>query len=527
MNDSYEGEIRRITRTLSEIAHTLESADDPSARVKRVLELTRDLVPYRRCALLKALPSAESELYVLPEESAAGRARSAETLERVLRVLVHGEEIGRSKEALPSLTVPLMGLDQVIGLVRVEPGDQDVYHAGHLRLFSVVAAQLGAYLAMIRLREETAAKTRELAAAHGFQQVLLGVVGHDLRNPLSVMTMVATALLQETSDPAKAKLIERSLRSAQRAHRIINDLLDVTHSRANGEIPVLRRDIDLDSLVTEIVSDLCLANPNRDIRYTPRASGPVLGEWDPDRLAQVVTNLVNNALQHGDEHSPVTVSLASDDGAAVVSVENRGAGIPSELSASLFDPFRRGVDGRARRPGAAGLGLGLYIVDQIVRSHGGTVNVTSETNGKTVFEARLPRRPSPESNEPVRAGDTANPLVMVVDDDADIREGLTIILARRGYDAVPAANGAEALELLHRGLRPAMILLDLNMPVMDGEELWLACRDDPQLSSIPVLILSADAALAVKLTQAGASGFLEKPVHPDQLLDAIRRLSAP
>ncbi|NVJ24418.1 hybrid sensor histidine kinase/response regulator [Myxococcus sp. AM011] len=538
MSAEYEAELGRIARTLSEIARTLESADGAEERVQRTLELTRELLPYRRVSLLRAFAGTPYTLFVVPELPAAERTALLSTLTRLFRLIAHSDEIGRSSDEHPHLTLPLMGLDEVIGLVRMEPSANIAYDVQHLRLLSVIAAQLGAYLTMIKLRDEDAQRTRELVAAHDFQQILVGVVSHDLRSPLTVITTVTSQLLRKTEDPKRAKTIERALRSAERANRIINDLLDVTHARVTRHLPVSRQRIDLLAHLKEALEDMGLSNPGREIQFVAEADA-VLGDWDPGRLTQVATNLVNNALQYGAERAPVRVTLQADSGEVVLAVHNQGAAIPEDLVPVLFNPFRQGQHARQRAVGG-GLGLGLYIVEQIVRSHGGTVAVRSSVAEGTTFTVVLPRsvtgqRASEEAparnaeRGPALAstvrGSAGSTLVMVVEDEEEVRLGIAEILEGRGYQVVPASNGQEALEHLQRGLRPGLILLDIRMPVMDGEAFHDACRGDPELSSIPLLVISSDAATAVKLTRSGASGYLPKPVQPESLLRAIETFS--
>jgi signal transduction histidine kinase len=386
----YNAELRRIARTLSEIAHTLESADQADERVHRALALIADIVPYRRCALLKAIPQATHVLFVVPDLPPSERAPLLSTLTRLLGLVQNAEEIGRSSDALPHLTVPLMGLDEVIGLIRIEPNGDSAYDAQHLRLLTVIAAQVGAYLTMVRLRERDARKTEELAAAHDFQQLLVGVVSHDLRNPLSVITTVASTLLHRMDDPQKVKALERTLRNAQRANRIINDLLDVTHTRVSGGIPISCKRIDLRALLNDVIEDLRVSNPGREIVFDGAAGDAVMGEWDLDRLAQVVTNLVSNALQHGEPAAPVAVDFRATDGEVTFTVRNRGPVIPDDLLRVLFDPFRQGRHSQRRSPGG-GLGLGLYIVDHIVRNHKGKISACSNAAEGTTFTVMLPR----------------------------------------------------------------------------------------------------------------------------------------
>ncbi|WP_225414157.1 hybrid sensor histidine kinase/response regulator [Stigmatella hybrida] len=538
MSAGYEAELHRSARILSEISHTLESADDADERVLRALELMRDLLPYQRCSLLKAFPGASRVLFVVPELSAAERGPLLAALTRVFRLVAHAEEIGRSSAGPPHLTLPLMGLDEVIGLVRMEPSADTSYEVQHLRLFSVAAAQLGAYLAMIKLREEDARRTEELIAAHDFQRLLVGIVSHDLRNPLSVITTVASSLLRKTEDPQRAKALERALRSAERANRIINDLLDVTHIRVTGGLRVSRKRIDLLALLQEVLEDLRLAHPGRELQFVGPGEDAVPGEWDPDRLTQVVINLISNALQHGEEGAAVQVVLHALDEDVVLEVHNRGPVIPSDLRQVLFNPFKQGRHTQHRAAGG-GLGLGLYIVDQIVRSHGGEVSVQSTAPEGTTLRVTLPRmlrgHRAPEHSSAASGsrgersaderGRTESTTVMVVDDDVDVRSGIAELLQSSGYKVTAAANGAEALELLRRGPLPNLILVDLSMPVMDGESFCNACSDDAELASIPRFIISADAATAVKLTRHGAAGFLGKPLQANALLNAVEQWS--
>lgn len=537
MTHDYDAEVRRISRALSEMAHALESADDMNERVIQTLVLTEELVPYRRCALLKLVPGTEPELFVVPEPpSQTERAQFLATLQRLFRLVAEAEEIGRSSEGAPHLTLPVMGLDQVVGVLRVEPSEEIVYDARHVRLLSVVAAQLGAYLAMIRLRAEDALRTEELAKANEFQQLLLGVIGHDLRNPLSVIITVASQLLKKTDDQREARNIERVLRNAEKANRIITDLLDVTHARVTGQLPVTTQRVDLYRILQEIVDDARVQHPQVELGV--RTRGSAQADCDPVRLSQLVTNLINNALTHGAPETPVQVELDVGTSEAILSVHNRGPAISPELLPVIFDPFKQGARNHGGRGIGGGLGLGLYIVDRIARAHGGEVVARSTEKAGTTFTVTFPRwhEASKGSN---RAGDgpgrpsadreamdgASHPMVMVVDDDADVRDGLSELLRHRGFTVATASDGAEALELLRAGMRPKLVLLDLWMPVMDGEAFCIALREDPALSSIPVCVISSDTGRAVKLIRSGASGFLRKPVQVQELLETLERVS--
>jgi signal transduction histidine kinase len=216
---------------------------------------------------------------------------------------------------------------------------------------------------------------------------VLGVVGHDLRNPLGAVHMSA-ALLHKKGDLAgwQARAVERMRSSAGRMTRIIADLLSYTRTRLGTGLPIHRRPARLDEIARRAVDELAAVNPGRTITVDVR--GDPLGEWDPDRLEQVVSNLVSNALEHGDPAEPVVVELDEDAGRALLRVRNRGPAVPPEVLAHLFEPFSRPPEEKSRT--GSGLGLGLYIAREIVSAgHGGEISV--RTGDETVIEVRLPR----------------------------------------------------------------------------------------------------------------------------------------
>jgi signal transduction histidine kinase len=524
MNVDYDAEVRQIARALSEIAHTLEGVDFAAERVGRVLVLAREVVPYAQCALLEVSAAGELELITVPELAEPARELLRARLASVLHALADADGPLEPGDSAPHLMLPVMGLDRVIGVVRVTPMPAVPHQAKHVRLLSVIAAQIGAYLAMIRLHDEQRRVALDLSAASEFQQRLVGIVSHDLRNPLAVITTVAASLLPKAEDQRQARALQRALRSAQRATRIIGDLVDVTQARVRGELSVVRRSADLRGLIAEVVEDEQTTNPDRVIELDDQVGAAVMGRWDPDRISQLAVNLISNALQYGDPERPIRVAVAVQDGHGILAVHNHGAGIPADLLPHLFDPFRRGTRQRGR-----GLGLGLFIVDQIARAHGGAASVESASDRGTTFTVRLPISDLTEAlvtpPTAVTASPSARPMVMVVDDDLDIRVGMAEILESSGYRVIMASNGAEALALLQDGLRPRLVLLDLDMPIMTGEELCAACQADPALAAIPVLIISADTAAAVKAARFGAA-VLAKPVRMDLLVETVAGLSA-
>ncbi|MBA3395662.1 MAG: hybrid sensor histidine kinase/response regulator [Deltaproteobacteria bacterium] len=519
---THELDVKRLARVLSEISHTLESLDDRTRRVERALTLAGEIVPARRCALLE-MAAGETVLYGSPVVAESDRTALTAKLGALYRLVAGGDEIGRSSDALPSLALPVMGLDQIIGVIRVEPADDMVHDARHLRLLSVVAAQLGSYLAMVRLRERDAARTRELTAAHDFQRLLAGVVSHDLRNPLAVITTVASNLLAKTTDETQVRALERALRNAEHATKLISDLVDVTASRVSGTIRVSPQAADFVSIVRDTVGDLRQAHGTRTIELSVAGAPPIDGSCDPDRVKQIVTNLVNNAVVHGEPSLPIAVRLAAVDDTVTLTVHNWGAPIEPALLPAIFDPFKQGAP-KQRPHDVRGLGLGLYIVDCLVRGHGGDVTVSSNAETGTVFAVRLPRHAATPKARPqpsVDVGESAT--VMVVDDDEDIRVAMEGLLGQRGYHVALAVDGLDGMRQLRAGLRPQLILLDYSMPVMNGEAFCEACSRDPELAAIPIVVVSSDTAAAVRLAHTQARAFLQKPVSIDRLLEAIRQ----
>jgi signal transduction histidine kinase len=217
---------------------------------------------------------------------------------------------------------------------------------------------------------------------------VVAIVSHDLRTPLNAISLAATTLLKRRGvDERTTQVAGRIHDAADRASRMIRDLLDFTQARGRG-IPVHPEPLDFHEQVRRLLKELLLAHPDRDVAF--QASGEGRGQWDGDRLAQVVTNLVGNALQHSPPGSPVRVSTRGEDSNVLLEVHNEGRPIPSEVRSRLFEPYQRGPAAGAS-PGS--LGLGLFITRQIVLAHGGTIDVRSTEQEGTTFTVRLPRHP--------------------------------------------------------------------------------------------------------------------------------------
>ncbi len=229
-----------------------------------------------------------------------------------------------------------------------------------------------------------------------FRERFLGVVSHDLRNPLNAILLSANALLRtEGVPPSHTKMVRRIVTSGERMVRMIGELLDFTRGRLGGGIPIHPQRVNLRHLSRHVLEELEIGFPGRELRLS--AEGDFLGEWDPDRLTQLLGNLGKNALDYSPADTPVDFTLHDEGEGVRLEVHNEGPPIPRELLAGIFEPFRRAVEGDAHP--TSGLGLGLFIVQEIARAHGGTVEVRSSEGEGTSFTVRLPRhgRRAPEA----------------------------------------------------------------------------------------------------------------------------------
>ena len=228
----------------------------------------------------------------------------------------------------------------------------------------------------------------EKQARADFERQLIGIVSHDLRNPLQAILLGARALLRhEALDERQTRGLLRIQASAERAARLVMDLLDFTQVRLGSGLRVERRPLELGPFVRQVLAEVEAAHPERTLEV--HASGDTRGRWDSDRLAQVVTNLVDKALKYSPRDSQVRVRVSGVDGAVSFVVHNRGEPIPQDRLPLLFRPMQRATDRVDRE--SRSVGLGLFIVEHIARAHGGSVAVTSTAEEGTTFSVWLPR----------------------------------------------------------------------------------------------------------------------------------------
>jgi signal transduction histidine kinase len=251
-------------------------------------------------------------------------------------------------------------------------------------LTSELNARVAALMRSAALYSELLQTENQLRVEVDFRERFMGLLAHDLRQPLNTIFMANSTLASLLDDARLTKTMQMQIRAAKRMKGMIAELLDFTRVRPETGMPIHRVPTDLEVTAHSVLEEVRATHPERPFEF--QALGNCIGNWDPDRLAQVCSNLLGNAIEHGDANAPVVARVdGSDEKFVALVVLNVGRPIAAELLQHLFLPFRRAGGG----PGG-GVGLGLYIVEQIAAAHGGSVTAESDAES-TRFVVRLPR----------------------------------------------------------------------------------------------------------------------------------------
>lgn len=242
------------------------------------------------------------------------------------------------------------------------------------------------FFQLYRQRQQLSQELSDRTETLRLNEMFSALLAHDLRSPLSAILGSALILQRRSTEKLALDNAARIIASGNRMARLIEDMLDLARARLGGGITVKRVPTDFRALVERVVREQQAAAPGRAIES--HYQGDLNGQWDPERIAQVAANLLGNALKHGDGQSPVRITLdGSNSECVTLAVSNAGT-IPDSLVGHLFDPFRGAQKNSGR---SEGLGLGLYIVSQIVQAHAGTVEVQTGTGNTTTFRVCVPR----------------------------------------------------------------------------------------------------------------------------------------
>ncbi|MCC6235656.1 MAG: response regulator [Verrucomicrobiales bacterium] len=385
-------------------------------------------------------------------------------------------------------------------------------------------------------RELTVAKDAA-DAANAAKSRFLASVSHELRTPLNAVIGYSEMLIEEAADLDQKALVpdlERIHKAGRQLLELINDVLDLSKIEA-GRMTVFAEEFSLARLVSEVsatLMPLVAKNQNQLVTECPETLGTL--HSDVTKVRQVLFNLLSNAAkftERGTLRLVVTRETEAGPGGerewVTFTVSDTGIGISAEQLARLFQPFEQATAQTTRQYG--GTGLGLAISRRFARLLGGDVTVQSQPGAGSTFVLRLPTRyaESPASAEPPRllpmSGPTgAQPLVLIIEDDAAARDLLTRVLTRDGFAVQCAVDGRSGLELA-RALRPVAITLDIALPDLDGWAVLSRLKSDPETAAIPVAVVTIheDRGRAFAL---GAREFLTKPIDRARLEAVMRRL---
>ncbi len=380
-------------------------------------------------------------------------------------------------------------------------------------------------------RERTGLLQRE-QEANRLKDEFLATLSHELRTPLNaIVGWVHLLRMGNLPDEEREHALARIDRNAHAQARLVQDLLDVSRI-TTGKLRLDIREMDLAAVAANAVDACQPAADARQVTIQANFSSTFPTCGDPDRLQQVIWNLLTNAVRFTPTGGKVTVSLSRSEGFDTLRVRDTGAGIDPQFVPYVFEPFRQADAASTRTHG--GLGIGLTIVRRITEMHGGTVEVASDGPGLgATFTVTLPIRATREApsgaSEHVRVASLAGARVLVVDDDPDTLELLESTLKMAGALPLPASSVAEAIHVVADGHVLDAIVSDIAMPGQDGYTLITLLKDrtGPSMPAATVAMTAyAGAAARKKALDAGFREPLAKPVNPSVLVQTLEDLIA-
>jgi signal transduction histidine kinase/CheY-like chemotaxis protein len=429
------------------------------------------------------------------------------------------------------LIVPLLGPEGLIGMLVVRRRAPGEFPQHAVDLLQTFAAQSVLAIQNANLFTEVEEKSRQLEMASQHKSQFVASMSHELRTPLNAiigLTEMMVSNAQRFGTEKAAEPLRRVHRAGTHLLGLINQVLDLSKIEA-GKLELSPEMVNLSPLLEDVIGtarQLADQNKNRLVVESPENLGTLT--VDPMRLRQILLNLLSNACKFTKQGEvKLRVKKVVDGRSWVeISVADTGIGMTPEQQAKLFEEFTQADSSTARQYG--GTGLGLAITRKLARMMGGDVTVRSEPGKGSVFTVRLPAgaaSPATLSTSSDNARSPTPECILVIDDDATARELIADHLKAEGFSVVPAAGGAEGLKLA-KELRPTAITLDVMMPDLDGWSVLAALRKDPELSEIPVIMITIvdEHRRGIAL---GAAGFLTKPIDRERLRRVISRFRAP
>ncbi len=386
------------------------------------------------------------------------------------------------------------------------------------------------YLSLLterRLRRALEAKTREAEAAARAKSEFLAVMSHEIRTPMNGILGMARLMLDETMAPGQRSRLETLKHSAEALLAILDDILDFSKLEA-GRIDFEAISFAPVPLAEDVARLMRPRAEEKGLTLTVEIA-PELPPWvvgDPGRLRQVLLNLAGNAVKFT-ETGGVTLRMAVVGGMLECAVIDTGIGLDEEAKGRLFHSFSQADASISRRYG--GTGLGLAICKRLIEGQGGSIGVESKAGSGSCFWFRLPLHPgvAPAVAEPIAVSQALPPLTVLLAEDNTINQMVARgFLHRAGHRVLLANNGLEAVELVRQGGRFDVVLMDMQMPEMDGLEAARAIRAlGGECARLPIIALTANAMRAdeERCRAAGMNDFVAKPLDPDRLFAAMAR----
>jgi PAS domain S-box-containing protein len=381
-----------------------------------------------------------------------------------------------------------------------------------------------------RAAEDERLRLAQAEEAERRNQEFLAIMGHEMRNPLSPM-VTAVHLIQLRGGRNCDREIAVLGRQLAHMTRLVDDILDASRF-LRDQVPLVRKVMEVGDVLAnavDVASSLLEEKRHRLELHVPK--GGLLVDIDPARMTQVFGNMLNNAAKYTDRGGVITITAVGTGDQVIVTIEDNGIGIPSDLLPRVFELFTQAEQGIDRRQG--GLGIGLCVAKRLIVAHGGDVVAESRGLGcGSRFTVRLPRIPGAAEMEelptPARrpAGATSH-RVLVVDDNSDGAEMLSVCLRELGHDVRIALDGHEALEVA-RAFSPALVFLDLGLPGLSGYEVIEQMRQIAGCERVPVVAVTGYARESdrARTLEAGFSAHMAKPIDITRLGSIVEEMIA-